>query len=104
NVIGEANAFGVPVITADTGGVADVVRNGENGYALPFEARGEAYAQIIAELYRDEQRYRQLAQSSRAAFEDRLNWDVWGRCVHDIIVKECERVGLATITTYSETQ
>jgi glycosyltransferase involved in cell wall biosynthesis len=103
-VLGEANAFGIPVITANTGGVADVVRDGENGYVLPFEARGEAYARVIAELYRDEQRYRQLAQSSRAAFEERLNWDVWGRRVHDILVKECQRPGLAATTTYSQTR
>src|SRR5258706_7275755 len=85
NVIGEANAFGVPVITTDTGGVAEAVRDGENGYALPFEARGEAYAQLIAELYRDELRYQQLVQSSRATFERYLNWDAWGMAVKGVL-------------------
>jgi glycosyltransferase involved in cell wall biosynthesis len=85
NVIGEANAFAVPVITTDTGGVADAVRDGENGYVLPFEARGEAYAQVIAKLYRDEQHYRRLAQSSRAIFETYLNWDAWGMSVKNIL-------------------
>ncbi|MFL5587625.1 MAG: glycosyltransferase family 4 protein [Ktedonobacteraceae bacterium] len=85
NVFKEANAFGLPVITTDTGGVADVVRNGENGYVLPFEVRGNAYARVIAELYQDEQRYRQLAQSSRAVFDERLNWDAWGKAVHAIM-------------------
>ena len=85
NVFKEANAFGLPVITTDTGGVADVVRDGENGYVLPFEARGNAYARVIAELYQDEQRYWQLAQSSRAAFDERLNWDAWGKAVHAIM-------------------
>ena len=103
-VFNEASAFGLPAITADTGGVAEVVRNGENGYILPFEARGEAYAQVIAELYCDEQRYLRLVQSSRAAFEERLNWDVWGRRVHDILVKECQKAGLAATTTYAETR
>jgi glycosyltransferase involved in cell wall biosynthesis len=85
NVFGEANAFGVPVITADTGGVADAVRDGENGYVLPFEARGEAYARVITELYRDEPRYRQLAQSSRAIFETYLNWDAWGMAIKNVL-------------------
>ncbi len=85
NVFGEAYAFGVPVITADTGGIAGVVQNGENGYLLPYEARGEAYAQVIAELYQDEQRYRQLTQSCRATFETRLNWDTWGIAVKNIL-------------------
>lgn len=85
NVFGEANAFGVPIITADTGGVPDAVQDGKNGYVLPYEARGEAYAQVIADLYRDEPRYRQLVQSSRTVFENSLNWETWGRAVKDIL-------------------
>lgn len=85
NVIGEANAFGVPVIITDTGGVADAVRDGENGYVLPFEARGEVYARVIAEFYWNEERYRQLARSSRATFETYLNWDAWGMAVKDVL-------------------
>jgi glycosyltransferase involved in cell wall biosynthesis len=74
----EANAFGLPVIATATGGTPEAVKDGENGYLLQPEARGDAYANIIAELFHDEQRYRTLVQSSRAAFEQRLNWDVWG--------------------------
>jgi glycosyltransferase involved in cell wall biosynthesis len=85
NVFGEANAFGVPIITANTGGIAYAVRNGENGFVLPYEAGGEAYARVIAELYRDEQRYWQLGQSSRAIFEQYFNWDTWGMTVKDIL-------------------
>ncbi len=85
NVFKEANAFGLPIITADTGGVADLVRDGENGYVLPFEARGEAYARVIAELYRDEPRYQQMVQSSRAAYDERLNWDTWAKAVYKIM-------------------
>jgi glycosyltransferase involved in cell wall biosynthesis len=98
----EAAAFGLPVITTHTGGVPEVVRDGENGYVLPVEARGESYAQMIADIYQNEQRYLHLVQSSRGAFEERLNWDVWGCRVHDILVKECARVDLAATTTYSE--
>jgi glycosyltransferase involved in cell wall biosynthesis len=81
----EAAAFGLPAITTRTGGVPEVVRDGENGYALPFEARGEDYARIIAELYQDEQRYQQLSQSSRAIYERHLNWDAWGIAVRNIL-------------------
>jgi len=86
-VFNEANAFGLPIITADTGGVPDIVSNGENGYVLPYSAGGSEYAQIIAEIYQDEQRYTALVQSSRAAFENRLNWDTWGRAVKDVLLK-----------------
>jgi len=94
NVFKEANAFGLPAITTSTGGVADIVRDGENGYALPYEARGDDYARLIARLWRDKPRYRQLAQSSRAAYDERLSWDAWAKAVREIIDKivraDCE--------------
>src|SRR6266851_3464914 len=83
----EANAFGLPVITTDTGGVPEVVRDGENGFLLPYDAGGAAYAEVIARLYRDEQQYVQLARTSRAAFESRLNWDAWGVAVKHILAE-----------------
>jgi len=85
HVFCEASAFGLPSITTNTGGVPEVVRNGENGYVLPYSARGSEYAQMIAEIYQDDQRYTALVKSSRAAFESRLNWDTWGRAVKDLL-------------------
>ncbi len=81
----EAGAFGLPVITTHTGGVPEVVIDGENGFLLPLNARGEAYAEVIAKIYRDDQRYAQMVRSSRAAFDERLNWDAWGMAVKDIL-------------------
>ena len=81
----EASAFGLPVITTNTGGVSEVIRDGENGFLLPYEARGDAYAEVIARIYRDDDRYAELVQASRAAFEGRLNWDAWGAAVKQIL-------------------
>jgi glycosyltransferase involved in cell wall biosynthesis len=103
-VFSEANAFGLPVITTDTGGISSVICNGENGYLLPLAARGDDYADLIANIYQDQQRYLRLVQSSRGAFEERLNWDVWGRRVHDILMKECRRASFGNKTTCSETE
>lgn len=87
----EANAFGLPVITACTGGVPEVVRNGQNGFVLPLEARGDAYALLIASLYRDEAQYARLVLSSRAAYDERLNWDSWGVAMNNIITDVLQR-------------
>lgn len=87
----EANAFGLPVITTSTGGVPEVVRNGENGFLLPYEASGSEYAEVIARLYRDNEGYADLVRGSRAAFEKRLNWDNWGFCVKQIFTDLLER-------------
>lgn len=81
----EASAFGLPVITTDTGGVPAVVRNGENGFLLPYDAQGAAYAEVIAGVYGDSERYSELVRAGRTAFENRLNWDVWGVTVKQII-------------------
>lgn len=78
NVCYEANAFGLPVIAADTGGVSCLITNGENGYVLPYTARGNAYAEVTAKIYRDGQCYANMMQASRAAFDARFNWDTWG--------------------------
>lgn len=81
----EASTFGLPIIATDTGGVSEIVRNDENGYLLPYEARGDAYAEVIARLYRDDERYAQLVQTSRITFEEHLNWNVWGNAVKSIL-------------------
>ena len=87
----EASSYGLPSITTDTGGVGGAVTDGENGFMLPLSARGEEYAELIAKIYCDDQRYAQLVQSSRAAFENRLNWDAWGMSVTELIFEMLER-------------
>jgi glycosyltransferase involved in cell wall biosynthesis len=87
----EAAAFGLPVIATDTGGVSGVVAEGVNGHLLPPEATGEAFARLIAEICRDDERYYQLVRSSRRAFEEKYNWDVWAQTVRKLI---SEKLGL----------
>ncbi|MDQ6659833.1 MAG: glycosyltransferase family 4 protein [Chloroflexota bacterium] len=87
----EASAFGLPVITTNTGGVSGVITDGENGFMLPFEARGLEYAKVIAEMYQNEQRYAELVKSSRAAFDDKLNWDAWGTTMKRLIDEMLEQ-------------
>lgn len=77
----EAAAYSLPVVTTRTGGVPEVVRDGENGFTFPSEDDGRMYAARIAEIWADGERYRSLRASSRAAFETRLNWDAWARTV-----------------------
>jgi glycosyltransferase involved in cell wall biosynthesis len=81
----EASAFGLPILAADTGGVRNGVREGENGFVLPPSARGQDYARLIAEIGADESQYRALADRGRTLFETVLNWDTWGRRVRGLI-------------------
>jgi len=83
----EASAYGIPSLTASTGGTSDAVYNGKNGFILPYDARGQAYAEIIAEIYGDDSRYSQLVKSSRRVFEDLLNWNHWGTSVQQLLLQ-----------------
>lgn len=85
-VICEANAFGLPVITTDQGGVSTIIRDGQNGYKLPLSATGVEYAKLIAEIFVDRSRYERLVLSSRAEYDTRLNWNTWAEKLHEVFL------------------
>lgn len=81
----EANAFGLPVITTNTGGVSSVIESGKNGFMLPIDATGIDYAELIKEIYMDDEKYYGLVLSSRETFDEKLNWDSWAKTVCKLI-------------------
>jgi glycosyltransferase involved in cell wall biosynthesis len=83
----EASAFGIPIITTDTGGISEIVRDGENGFLLQPTDEAASYAQLIASIYRDDERYYSLVEGARAAFDSRLNWDTWGLSVKKMLAQ-----------------
>lgn len=91
-VLCEAGAHGLPSLVRDTGGVGGAIRDGVNGYLLPAEAKGAAYAEKILQICHDPEVYAQLVQSSRNEYEARLNWDAWGRAVKPIFEAVCSEM------------
>jgi glycosyltransferase involved in cell wall biosynthesis len=83
----EASAFGVPVVAAAVGGITTIIRDGRNGYALPPDADGAEYAAVVAGVVEDRARMLELARSSRAEYDARLNWEVAGRAVVDRLTR-----------------
>jgi glycosyltransferase involved in cell wall biosynthesis len=81
HVLCEANAFGVPVLTSDVGGIPSVVRSGVNGLIAPLEGWAASIAPPVAELWRDRSAYQALARSARREYETRLNWTTLGERV-----------------------
>jgi len=69
----EANAYVIPAITTETGGVPEIVKDGVNGYCLPYSANGNTYAALIAELFLNQEKFKELIASSRARYEAYLN-------------------------------
>ena len=78
-VFSEASAYAIPSITTDTGGVTTYIKNGINGFALPFQAGPGTYAEKIGHLLADKQSFHNLKLSSRKYYEENLNWDNWGK-------------------------
>jgi len=82
----EANAFGIPVITTDTGGVSSIIKNNVNGFALPFESKAIKYADQIEILLNDRITLKELSEQSRQKFDEELNWNSWGKKMKEVIL------------------
>lgn len=76
----EALAAGRPVVSTDVGGVADVVRHGEDGYLVP-PGDVEALAGRLAELARDPERRTAMGEAGRARALERYDVE---RLVDDV--------------------
>jgi len=74
-VFSEASAFGLPIITSDTGGIATYVRQGVNGIRLPLTASAGAYAEHIWRLFHDRAAYGSMALAGWEEYRQRLNWE-----------------------------
>ncbi|MFT4576417.1 MAG: glycosyltransferase involved in cell wall biosynthesis [Polaribacter sp.] len=84
----EAAAFGIPVITTDTGGVSSIVKNSINGYALPYDSKPQDYANQIQSLLDDPQQIERMALAALDKFENILNWNVWGTKIKEIFLSQ----------------
>lgn len=94
----EANAYGMPAITTETGGVPEIIKDGVNGYCLPYSADGHTYAALIAELFINEEKYKELISSSRTRFDQHLNWKKWSDSFREIYRKKILKLPTAVAT------
>ncbi|WP_288340691.1 glycosyltransferase family 4 protein [uncultured Roseivirga sp.] len=75
----EAAAFGLPVVSTNTGGVSSIVEDGKTGFLLPHYAVYNDYVEIIERLISNEELYIELSLNARRKFESQLNWSSWGK-------------------------
>jgi len=94
-VVCEACAYGLPVLSTETGGLSELVRDGLTGFLFPMEARGDQYAAKIFDVYKNAKTYQSLSASSRQEYERRLNWDTWGERIREILWTAAGRDNLA---------
>lgn len=82
----EANAFGLPVISSNVGGIPDIVTQGKNGYLMDVCATAEDYANSIQQLVENPNYYAELMISARNEYETKLNWDKWAKRMYLIFI------------------
>ena len=83
----EASAFGVPSIGRLVGGVSSAVRDEINGRLFSGNSQAKEIVAWIQKLFTNPALYKKIAISSRDEYENRLNWDVAGERLKDIISK-----------------
>ena len=77
NVVLEAQASSVPVVTTDATGAVDSVVHGKTGYVVPVGS-AERLAEALIELARNAEKRRAMGQAGRARAEAAFNEeDVW---------------------------
>jgi glycosyltransferase involved in cell wall biosynthesis len=81
----ETGSYGLITITTNTGGVTEVIKDGHNGYALDYNDDHKKYGEKIIEIYNSDDVYYKMVESSRKEFDERLNWDIWGQKIKQIL-------------------
>lgn len=103
----ESAAYGLPVITTDTGGVTEVVKEGINGFALPYNSDHSEYGDKIISIFNSEKDYYNIIKTSREYYEEKLNWGVWGeeikKILHNYNTVKSETAPVPEIIGYEKT-
>lgn len=86
-VFTEASAYGLPIISTNTGGISSTVHNYENGVLLDYDVNPEEYGKIMKEIWENENRYNLLRVKTREAFDNRLSPRIWKESFYRIIGK-----------------
>lgn len=88
----EANAFGIPIVTNNTGGVSEIVINDFNGYTLNVDSEIDDYFKCISEIIENENKYNELSRNSRIKYDQELNWKKWGNEMR-ILIERTKKKG-----------
>ena len=82
----EANSFGVPCISRRVGGIPTIIRDDLNGKLFDMNTDPTEYCHYIYNLFANYTQYKELALSAFNEYESRLNWQVAGKKVKELLM------------------
>jgi glycosyltransferase involved in cell wall biosynthesis len=83
----EANAYGLPVIGRNTGGVSEIIKEGVNGLMLNKEEFPSDLAIKFLSLIQDIEQYKNISINARNEYERHLNYETFVLGIENIIKK-----------------
>ncbi|MEO1100149.1 MAG: glycosyltransferase family 4 protein [Bacteroidota bacterium] len=86
-VLCEANAFGVPCLTTNVGGIPTIIHPGSNGQMFDATSSSDSYCDYITHLFSNYSLYKELALSSFEEYKTRLNWAQAGTLLKDLLIQ-----------------
>lgn len=85
-VMCEANAFGVPCLSTDVGGIPTIIPPGVgNGKLFNAEASSKEYCEYIVNTFLNYSTYKDMALASYNEYKMRLNWQVAGESLRELL-------------------
>jgi glycosyltransferase involved in cell wall biosynthesis len=84
-VLCEASSFGVPSISHKVGGIPSIIKDGINGKLFDLTAKIDDYCDYIQSLFTNYAEYKRMALDSFQEYQLRLNWQVAGKTVKDLL-------------------
>lgn len=90
NVIAEAMAMGIAIVTTDVSGIPEIVRDGHNGVLVP-ERDAPALAMALEKLLADPDRRRAIGAAARATICDCFDSSVTTRALLQLFEREMSK-------------
>jgi glycosyltransferase involved in cell wall biosynthesis len=81
----EANSLGVPCLSTKVGGIPTMIHDGINGQLFEKNAQISEYCDYIANLFTNYSNYQNLALSAFNEYKSRLNWQVAGKKIKNLL-------------------
>jgi glycosyltransferase involved in cell wall biosynthesis len=83
----EANSLGVPCISRRVGGIPTIIKDNVNGKLFDLDSAINEYCEYIFNIFMNYTQYKELALSAFNEYQTRLNWQVAGQKVRDLLME-----------------